>query len=226
MATRTAPSGIPAGGEGTARGGPRGHGRVTACSRTRHRDVVPALQRGGLPGAPPHRPAAAPSARSPSVRSSGRLRTRPGTPEERPPGGTMRGLRAPTTSRSRAYGCVWARRRTIPTGFVGEFRFRPTESETAAEEPRGSGGSGARARPPPPRAPPRPRTVRGGVAARTGYPWSIPTKCPSSTSSSGADSSSAATGRTTSSGGFAASSASTSAQVRCSCGTHERRWRL
>lgn len=65
-----------------------------------------------------------------------------------------------------------------------------------------------------------------GWGERAAQPWSIPTKWPSSASISGAESSSGAVGRTTSSGGLAASSASTSAQVRCSCGTQDSRWRL
>lgn len=75
------------------------------------------------------------------------------------------------------------------------------------------------------KAPRRPRGVDGrrDEGKRAAQPWSIPTKWPSSASISGAESSSGAVGRTTSSGGLAASSASTSAQVRCSCGTQDSR---
>ncbi len=99
-------------------------------------------------------------------------------------------------------------------------RVRREAARNRADTPRAHAGGGHAEAPAGGRRAP-------GRGRRTGaQPWSIPTKCPSSASMSGADSSSGAVGRTTSSGGLAASSASTSAQVRCSCGTHESRWRL
>lgn len=129
-------------------------------------------------------------------------------------------LRGASTSPPRARQCPRA-------GFVGELRFAVSDTAGVPENPCDTGGSGAR-RPPPPLTGARPHGPLGDRRrrARRAYPWSIPTKWPSSASSSGADSSFSATGRTTSSGGLAFSSASTSAHVRCSCGTHERRWRL